>query len=52
LAKKHGFQAEIFQEKHFDGHKISSSEIRKLIQTGKIQRANQLLGYTHKRYEV
>ena len=51
LAKKHGFQAEIFQEKYFDGQKISSSEIRKLIQNGEIQRANQLLGHI-KSYEL
>ena len=44
LAKKHGFQAEIFQEKYFDGHKVSSSEIRRLIRAGEVERANQLLG--------
>ena len=44
LARKHGFETEIFQEKHFNGQKISSSEIRRLIQAGEIEKANKLLG--------
>jgi riboflavin kinase/FMN adenylyltransferase len=45
LATKHNFQAEIFPEQHFEnGQKVSSSEIRKLIRSGEMERANQLLG--------
>jgi riboflavin kinase/FMN adenylyltransferase len=43
LAAKHGFEAEIFPEQHFDGQKVSSSEIRKLVQAGEIEQANILL---------
>jgi riboflavin kinase/FMN adenylyltransferase len=45
LAIKHGFEAEIFPEQHFDGQKVSSSEIRKLILSGNKEQANKLLGY-------
>jgi riboflavin kinase/FMN adenylyltransferase len=49
LAKKHHFETENFPEQHFaDGEKVSSSEIRKLIQAGEIERANQMLGYACK----
>jgi riboflavin kinase/FMN adenylyltransferase len=44
LAKKHNFESDIFPEQHFDGQKVSSSEIRKLIQTGEIEQAEKLLG--------
>jgi len=44
LAEKHGFQTEIFPEQHFEGQKVSSSEIRKLIRAGEMDRANQMLG--------
>ena len=43
LAKKHHFETEIFPEQHFDGQKVSSSEIRKLIIAGDIDKANKLL---------
>jgi riboflavin kinase/FMN adenylyltransferase len=43
LAKKHNFETEIFPEQHFDGQKVSSSEIRKLIQQGNTEQANKLL---------
>jgi len=42
LAKKHGFMTAIFQE-HFDGEKVSSSEIRRLIRAGEMERASRLL---------
>ena len=44
LAKKHGFTTAIFQEQYFDGEKVSSSEIRKLIRAGEMERASRLLG--------
>lgn len=45
LAIKHGFTTEIFPEQHFEnGQKVSSSEIRKLIRAGEVERANLLLG--------
>ena len=44
LAEKHDFQTEIFPEQHFEGQKVSSSEIRKLIRAGEMDRANQMLG--------
>ena len=48
LASKHNFETEIFPEQHFNDEKVSSSEIRKLIQAGEIERANQLLGQRSK----
>ena len=44
LAKKHGFEAELFPEQCFENGRVSSSEIRKLIRAGDIDRANQMLG--------
>ena len=44
LAEKHGFTTAIFQEQYFDGEKVSSSEIRKLIRAGEMERASRLLG--------
>ena len=46
LATKHGFETDIFPEQHFDGQKVSSSEIRKLVQSGEMEQANKLLGKT------
>ncbi|MDR1950803.1 MAG: hypothetical protein LBP96_01075 [Bacteroidales bacterium] len=49
LATKHGFEAEIFPEQCLENGQVSSTEIRKLIQAGDIERANQMLGYSYKK---
>ena len=44
LSEKHDFQAEVFPEQHFDdGQKISSSEIRRLLRAGEIDKAQKML---------
>jgi len=52
LADKHHFEAEIFPEQNFENGQVSSSEIRRLIQAGEMERANQLLGYDYRKHQT
>lgn len=47
LAKEYGFFAEQKNPEILDGVSISSSEIRKALQKGKIKSANKFLGYNY-----
>jgi riboflavin kinase/FMN adenylyltransferase len=44
LGRQFGFEAKIFREQVIRGHHVSSSEIRKLVNEGKVSRARALLG--------
>lgn len=44
LGRQFGFEAKIFPEQVIRGHHVSSSEIRKLVNEGKVSRARALLG--------
>jgi riboflavin kinase/FMN adenylyltransferase len=46
-AEKFKFDIEKLDAFHVDQRKISSSEIRKLLQSGKVEEANKLLGWTY-----
>lgn len=48
LAKIHHFETEIFPEQRFENRQLSSTEIRKRIQSGEFEKANQMLGYEYK----
>ena len=47
FAEKRGFLWEIVPEQKMDGEKISSTRIRECLETGDLQKANQLLGHPH-----
>lgn len=47
LGLKHGFQVREVKHVEVDGHKISASEIRKLLDQGRVDIANLLLGRNH-----
>ena len=47
ICKEKEIELIIINEEKFDGEKISSSKIRKLIQKGEIERANQFLTYPY-----
>ncbi len=47
LGQKYGFTVEKVDPIIYNGEKISSSRIRKLISDGKIKQANELLGYNY-----
>lgn len=47
LGIKHGFQVRKVSHVEVDGHKISASEIRRLLDEGKIEVANLMLGRNH-----
>ncbi|WP_163328878.1 riboflavin biosynthesis protein RibF [Desulfurobacterium thermolithotrophum] len=47
LGKKLGIEVKVLPIKKFNGKKIGTSEIRKLLQEGKISEANKLLGFNY-----
>lgn len=47
LGVRYGFQARQVKNVEVDGHKISTSEIRLLLEQGKVETANLLLGRNH-----
>lgn len=47
LGMKYGFQARQAKNVEVNGHKISTSEIRQLLESGKVEAANLLLGRNH-----
>ncbi|MDB5096241.1 MAG: Riboflavin biosynthesis protein RibF [Cyanobacteria bacterium RYN_339] len=47
LGQAHGFPVEVVQAIEQDGGVVSSSRLRELIATGRIEEANQLLGYAY-----
>ncbi|MFM1993557.1 MAG: riboflavin biosynthesis protein RibF [Actinomycetota bacterium] len=47
LGLKHGFQVREVANVEVDGHKISTSEIRQLLDQGRVETANLLLGRNH-----
>ncbi|MCR5815290.1 MAG: riboflavin biosynthesis protein RibF [Ruminococcus sp.] len=47
FGRKYGFSVEIVERLDYDGVRISSSLIRKLVGEGDIARANELLGYSY-----
>jgi riboflavin kinase/FMN adenylyltransferase len=47
LGLKHGFQVREVAHVEVDGHKISTSEIRQLLDQGRVETANLLLGRNH-----
>ena len=46
-ADRFGYRVRIFEKKQFEGADISSTRIRGLLTDGKIQKANELLGYEY-----
>ena len=46
LAEKYGFEVLRVPEYRFDGEKISSSVVRRLLSEGEVQKAENLLGHT------
>lgn len=44
LGANHGFTAEVFPRMSFGGRTVSSSEVRSLLEAGKVAPANRLLG--------
>lgn len=47
LSKKYGFTVTILDKKALGGTLIKSSEVRKFIKSGEIEKANELLGRAH-----
>ena len=47
LAKQYGYQVTVVEKKQYHGEDISSTMIRELVKQGKLQIANELLGYDY-----
>lgn len=47
LGEKYGITVKVMSQLLYDGGVISSTEIRRLIKSGKISRANEMLGYKY-----